>query len=202
MKLFFLFILGSVLMLASCKSSSSLCKCPYESKIESAPVHYLAVDSSRISLDINVLPILNTSSLLAKQTISALLPVYQNIIDKAFDYKGVRYRRGGTSAKGMDCSGLVYTCFLAYGITLPRSSAAMANSVNDISRNDAKMGDLIFFKTNSRKGRVNHVGLVIGAHNGELEFIHASVHNGVIVSSTTEDYYARRFVKVGRVVRG
>jgi cell wall-associated NlpC family hydrolase len=138
----------------------------------------------------------------AKHATQMLLPLCQSIIDKAFDYEGVRYRRGGTSQKGMDCSGLVYICFLAYGIALPRSSADMADSVDDISRHEAKAGDLVFFKTNRRKGRVNHVGLVTEAINGELKFIHASVRNGVTVSSTAEGYYARAFVKVGRVARG
>jgi cell wall-associated NlpC family hydrolase len=202
MKLFLLYISGAVLLLASCKSGSSSCnRCPYESKIEPVPVHYLAVDSYGINLD-NILPVWSAPSLLAKHTAQMLLPLYQSIIDKAFDYEGVRYRRGGASQKGMDCSGLVYTCFLAHGIALPRSSTDMANSVDDISRHEAKAGDLVFFKTNRRKGRVNHVGLVIESRNGELKFIHASVHNGVIVSSTAEDYYARTFVKVGRVARG
>ncbi|MDR1808963.1 MAG: C40 family peptidase [Prevotella sp.] len=206
MKPFFLFGTGALLLLSGCKSAGSSCnRCPYESqvapeRVEQPAVCYLAAASCGVNID-NILPT-NPFSVcsLARYAAHTLSLLHQNIIDKAFDYEGVRYRRGGTSPQGMDCSGLVYTCFRAYGIMLPRSSADMAASVNNISRHEAMAGDLVFFKT-SRRNRVNHVGLVIEARNGEIKFIHASVHNGVIVSSTSEDYYARTFVKVGRVAR-
>ena len=206
MRVAFLLISVSILLFAGCKSKNSAChRCPYESGIQNIlplelPSPYLAVDSSRIDLN-DILPAAPFEiSELLNLTGNPLLPLYQDIIGKAYNYEGVRYRRGGASSKGMDCSGLVYTCYSAFGIMLPRSSADMAKSVYDISRNEANTGDLIFFKTNSRHGRINHVGLVIESNGHDIKFIHASIQRGVVVSSTAEDYYARTFAKVGRVL--
>lgn len=206
MKAFFLFITG-ILLLVGCKSSNQPChKCPYESRnvniqAEQPAVRLLAADSLRVNIS-GALP-LKPVSVFGMQP-PAGFPAgspYKNIIDKAFEYEGVRYRRGGTSMKGMDCSGLVYTCFQAHGIMLPRSSFDMSQQVCEISRSEAKTGDLIFFITNRRRNRINHVGIVVEALDSEIKFIHASVRRGVIISSTQEDYYARSFVKIGRIAR-
>ena len=201
----FLFVTGLVILLAGCKSKNAACqKCPYELgasniRIEQKEIPYLKFDS----LCANINKILPSEpfciSQLSKSVNNPLLPLYKNVVGEAFSYKGVRYRRGGTSLKGMDCSGLVYTCYSTYGISLPRSSADMAKSVHDITREEAQIGDLIFFKTNRRHGRINHVGLVIEANNGEIKFIHASLKKGVTISSTQESYYAKTFAKVGRI---
>lgn len=41
------------------------------------------------------------------------------IIDKAMEYRGVKYRTGGTTKSGMDCSGLVYASFKSFDINVP-----------------------------------------------------------------------------------
>lgn len=108
------------------------------------------------------------------------------------------YRRGGTSPKGMDCSGLTSTIYKnVFGIKLQRSSRAMsARDVKDLSKDDLQPGDLVFFGTSSRKGkRINHVGIFLG----DRRFIHASCSNGVIISSLDEAYYRRTWIKGGRV---
>ena len=40
----------------------------------------------------------------------------ENIVETAKEYLGVKYKSSGTTKSGMDCSGLVYTSFLAYDI--------------------------------------------------------------------------------------
>ncbi|MBD8346410.1 MULTISPECIES: C40 family peptidase [unclassified Dysgonomonas] len=108
------------------------------------------------------------------------------------------YRRGGTSPKGMDCSGLTTTIYKnVFGIKLQRSSRDIsAQDVKDLNKDDLKPGDLVFFGTSSRKGkRVNHVGVFLG----DRRFIHASTSNGVIISSLDEAYYRRTWIKGGRV---
>ncbi|GAB6011036.1 C40 family peptidase [Viscerimonas tarda] len=205
----FLVVSVLVVLFTGCKSKDVACnKCPYESVIENIPLELNTIPQLHSdSLHVNVADILPTELLDIRQLIeylsAPLFPLHKDVINKAFDYAGVRYRRGGASLNGMDCSGLVYTCYSAFGISLPRSSADMAvsNSIQDISRNEAKTGDIIFFRTNRRHGRINHVGLVVEVNNHEIKFIHASIQRGVIVSSTQEDYYARTFAKVGRVLR-
>lgn len=123
----------------------------------------------------------------------------KELISTAMEYKGVRYRGGGTTRSGMDCSGLVNTTFKAHDISLPRSSNDMSKVGKKIKISQVKKGDLIFFKTSNRNV-INHVGLVTDVKDDEIIFIHSSVQRGVIVSSTKEAYYQRTFAQVNRVL--
>ena len=85
-------------------------------------------------------------------------------------------------------------------MTLPRSSSSMAVGAGfKIDRSQAQKGDLIFFTTNGR-GSINHVGMITEINGDEIKFIHSSVQAGVIISSTEEPYYKRRFVQINRVL--
>jgi cell wall-associated NlpC family hydrolase len=112
---------------------------------------------------------------------------------------GTRYRSGGTSKEGFDCSGLMCTTFGAFDIDLPRSSFEQSQYGTKINNEDARKGDLIFFKTNGRR-QVNHVGMVVEVNNGDIKFIHASTSNGVIISSIKEKYYSKRVSQINRVL--
>ncbi|OOV26855.1 hypothetical protein BXU11_10785 [Flavobacterium sp. LM5] len=126
--------------------------------------------------------------------------VADHLIEKASDNLGIRYRSGGTSRAGFDCSGLMYTTFDAFDIKLPRSSFEQANVGLKIAPQEAQKGDLIFFKTRG-SGRINHVGMVVEVEGNEIKFIHSSTSNGVIISSTKENYYQRNFAQVNRVLK-
>ena len=121
------------------------------------------------------------------------------MIENASKYMGVSYRSGGTSAKGFDCSGLMYTTFKEIDMNLPRSSRSMARVGEVVTKSNAQKGDLIFFAT-GRKGTISHVGMVTEVNGDEIKFIHSSTSSGVIISSLKEDYYARRFVQINRVL--
>lgn len=123
----------------------------------------------------------------------------KNLIDTATDNIGVKYKAGGTTKSGFDCSGLVYTTFESENIRLPRSSFEQAKIGKVIPLNDAKKGDLIFFKTN-RSRQINHVGLITEVNSDEIKFVHSSTSKGVIISSTKEPYYKNSFEQVNRVV--
>jgi cell wall-associated NlpC family hydrolase len=122
------------------------------------------------------------------------------LIAKASENIGTRYRSGGTTPAGFDCSGLMFATFKNIEMTLPRSSRDMAQNAGvRIDRAQAQKGDLIFFATMGG-GRVSHVGMVTEVVDDEIKFIHSSTSSGVIISSTKEPYYARRFVQVNRVL--
>lgn len=123
----------------------------------------------------------------------------KQLLYTAHEYNGVRYRGGGTTRAGMDCSGLVYTCFKEYDIVLPRSSNDMAKMGKKLKRDEVRKGDLIFFKTNGRSV-INHVGIVSEVKDDEIIFIHSSTQRGVIYSSTKEPYYQRTFAQVNRIL--
>ena len=122
------------------------------------------------------------------------------LIAKASQHIGTRYRGGGTTSAGFDCSGLMFSTFKNIDMTLPRSSSSMAVGAGfKIDRSQAQKGDLIFFTTNGR-GSINHVGMITEINGDEIKFIHSSVQAGVIISSTDEPYYKRRFVQINRVL--
>lgn len=122
------------------------------------------------------------------------------LIQTASDNIGTRYRTGGTSKDGFDCSGLMCSTFGAFDIKLPRSSFEQANIGTRINTEEAQKGDLIFFKTNGRR-QINHVGMVVEVCDGEIKFIHSSVSSGVIISSTKEKYYEKNFTQINRVLQ-
>lgn len=124
--------------------------------------------------------------------------VSSQIINSAFDFYGVRYRYGGTTENGIDCSGLVLNAFSQASIDLPRRSLDMAKVGEKVKKTDAQKGDLIFFKT--KGSRINHVGIITEVSQDEIKFIHSSTTRGVIVSSTKENYYHNRFVQINRVL--
>lgn len=125
--------------------------------------------------------------------------VVKHLVDVATDNIGVRYKAGGTTRSGYDCSGLVYTTFQTEHITMPRSSYEQSKIGKIIPFKDAQKGDLIFFKTNKSK-QINHVGLITEATSNEIKFVHSSTSKGVIISSTKEPYYQNSFVQVNRII--
>lgn len=121
------------------------------------------------------------------------------LVMNATENIGVRYRSGGTTKAGFDCSGLMISTFSNFDIKLPRSSIEQSRIGVRISSDEAQKGDLIFFRTNGRR-QINHVGMVIEVADGEIKFVHSSTHGGVIISSTKEPYYERSFSQVNRVL--
>ena len=122
------------------------------------------------------------------------------IINTALGYSGVRYKYGGTTSRGMDCSGLLYISFAEHDVQLPRVSYLMAREGKEIRLREVNKGDLLFFKTQKRSKRINHVGLVVAIDGSEIQFIHATSSRGVIVSSLEEGYWNRSFVKAARIL--
>ena len=123
-----------------------------------------------------------------------------NIISEAKRYEGTRYKFGGTTKSGMDCSGLVYVAFKENNVALPRVSRDMAKRGTKVSLRTAKEGDLVFFQTNKNRNVINHVGLVTSVKGGEIKFIHSSSSRGVMISSLEENYWKSAFKEVRRII--
>ena len=124
----------------------------------------------------------------------------ESIIKYVKTFKGTRYQFGGTTKKGMDCSGLVFVAFKKENISLPRVSRDMATRGKSISLSKTTKGDLLFFKTNKNKKNINHVGLVIEKKGSDILFIHSTSSRGVIISSLNEKYWKNAFVSVRRIL--
>jgi hypothetical protein len=107
---------------------------------------------------------------------------------------GTRYRYGGATEKGIDCS--AYTGTLVhqvYGVVLQRTARDQYAECFKIEQEEMQQGDLVFFRT----GRgVSHVGLYLG--NGY--FTHASTSIGVTISNLSETYWSKKFIGGGRII--
>jgi cell wall-associated NlpC family hydrolase len=123
-----------------------------------------------------------------------------HIINTALTFSGVSYKYGGTTKKGMDCSGLLYVSFGEHDVRLPRTSIHMAEEGKKIKLNKVAKGDLLFFRTSRRAKRINHVGMVVEVTPNEIKFIHASTSRGVIVSSLRDGFWNSAFVKATRIL--
>lgn len=107
------------------------------------------------------------------------------------NWVGTRYRLGGTTKAGIDCSAFVREVMdKAFNKEMPRSTAEQRYIGHSISKADLRPGDLVFFRKN------NHVGVYIG--NGK--FVHASSSRGVTTSSLSENYWARNYTQSRRVM--
>ena len=108
-------------------------------------------------------------------------------------FVGVRYRWGGTSPKGFDCSGFMYYVFSRMGVTLPRTTFDMFDTGVPVPREELQAGDLVFFQTVSPGP--SHAGIYMG----DGRFIHSSSGAGrVRITPMDHDYYAPRYLGARR----
>src|SRR5450830_674249 len=129
------------------------------------------------------------------------LPVLaDSILERGMSLIGTRYRFGGTSEAGFDCSGFIGYLFREEaGMNLPRSTREMINvDAPLVARNKLKPGDLLFFATNGRRGRVSHAGIYLG----DDQFIHSSSRKsgGVRVDSLGDSYWSKTFIEAKRAL--
>jgi lipoprotein Spr len=117
-----------------------------------------------------------------------------NLYSGIDEWMGTRYRLGGSTKDGIDCSALVQILYVTqYGTNLPRTAREQYEATQRISRTDLKEGDLVFFNTT---GGVSHVGIYLQNN----KFVHAS-SSGVTISDLFDPYWEKRFIGVGRYER-
>lgn len=123
-----------------------------------------------------------------------------SIISYAQSFSGKRYRRGGTGAKGFDCSGFTMIVFHKFGIKLPHTSAGQGLVGYEVNLRNARKGDLILFRgRNMRSRRIGHVGIIISGKGEPVQFIHSSSSEGVRTDKADSPYYKKRYVKTVRI---
>jgi len=177
-------------LFASCGSSKKITSSDKERKISVA-----AANNARRGTTVSEPKKANESRIN-----TANLTMADQVINTALSFSGVRYKFGGTTKKGMDCSGLLYVAFGEHDVQLPRTSIHMAEKGHRITVKNVEKGDLLFFKTSRGSKRINHVGMVVGTENDEITFIHASTSRGVTVSSLRDGFWNQAFVKATRIL--
>jgi hypothetical protein len=122
------------------------------------------------------------------------------VVNRARSYIGTPYKYGGSTVLGMDCSGLLMRSFEVIDIYIPRTSAEQSKLGSKVTIDELKPGDLVFFKTLKKQGKVTHAGLVTDSRKrDQIMFIHSSSSKGVIEANLLSDYYRSTFVKARRL---
>lgn len=205
--------LSFVSLLASCSSSRQLIQPSLTNKVSSNP-QYLAdlslkgperslsltttrsyIDNCAASMD----PAKGNS---LRTRYAALLNVVPDAIGNLSlyrfidDWYGVRYRLGGTTKAGIDCSAFMQKLYEnVFGVNLLRTAMDQFGMSNLIwNREQCKEGDLVFFSIKS--SRITHVGLYLMNNF----FVHASSSQGITISSLDDKYWSKYFAGAGRVL--
>jgi cell wall-associated NlpC family hydrolase len=105
---------------------------------------------------------------------------------------GVKYRWGGTTTSGFDCSGLVKYSYSKAGKSLPRTAREMYTRGSRVSK--LAPGDLMFFAPN-KASRPTHVSIYMGS--GKM--IHAASSKGVSISYTSNSYWKPKYIGAKRI---
>jgi cell wall-associated NlpC family hydrolase len=121
----------------------------------------------------------------------------RDVVRVARKYKGAKYKWGGASPKGFDCSGFTWYVYQkATGMDIGRGVDAQWDRGRSIGKNDWKPGDIVFFKNTFERG-LSHNGIFIGGD----EFIHAeNEKTGVVISSLSSDYYSDHYAGARRLL--
>lgn len=118
------------------------------------------------------------------------------VIATAESFLGVPHVWGGTSRRGIDCSGLMLVSYSAANFDIPRVSREQAAMGRTVKKAELQPGDLIFFQV---EDQINHVGMVTEVDGGEVEFIQSTYSQGVIKSRLSEPFWKKHFVLAKRV---
>lgn len=120
---------------------------------------------------------------------------FRAMLDSIEETKGVKYRFGGTTTDGFDCSGFVqYLYNRSFQMLLPRTSAELALVGPIIRKDRLQPGDLVFFAAGEE---ITHVGVYLGNER----FAHASTKAGISTNTLLQNYYATHFAFGTRIIR-
>ena len=98
-------------------------------------------------------------------------------------WDGTPHEWGGTSRRGVDCSGLVQSVFATqFDVRVPRTTEKQARAGRSVSADRLQPGDLVFFRTGYKK---RHVGIYLA----DGRFLHASASSGVTISPLSRSYW-------------
>jgi cell wall-associated NlpC family hydrolase len=110
--------------------------------------------------------------------------------------KGVSYMIGGTSALGIDSSGLIHICAFINGMDIPRDLQIQYETGDKIDIQNIRSGDLIFFSSKNDGDTL----LSAGVYTGNGNFIHANPLKGYVTYDSLDDnYYSERIAGIRRI---
>ena len=121
-----------------------------------------------------------------------------DVIKTARKYQGSKYKYGGTTPKGFDCSGFTSYVLLKNKVDLQRTSNAQSKEGKKIRVANAQPGDFLFFGS---KGKVSHVAIITQNDAKGLKVIHSTSSKGVIEQNITySDYWQSRLLFARKIL--
>ncbi len=113
--------------------------------------------------------------------------IEQRLRAAVHQWEGTPHRMGGTTRRGVDCSGFVQRLYQdLFNRHIPRSTALQVRAGTTITLGQVQPGDLVFFRP---PYKVRHVGIYLGSG----EFAHASTSKGVTVSQMHTPYWRKAY---------
>lgn len=110
------------------------------------------------------------------------------------EWKNVKYKFGGNSKNGIDCSAFTQRVFKEkFNVKIPRTTRTQVNSGKQIPKSKLELGDLVFFKTGKTD---RHVGIYMG----DGTFLHASI-KGVKYTKLNKPFYKKAYWTSRRVIQ-
>jgi len=121
----------------------------------------------------------------------------QTLVVNALSQVGKPYRYGGSGPDSFDCSGLVQYVYAQSGLKLPRTTGEQFRSGHAIDPEDARTGDLLFYRFVDQRPEPSHVAIYLG--NGEA--VHAPVSGGAVRATRVDiPAFEKRLVGARRVL--
>ena len=183
-------LLGNVEMiredkLASKFGSNKMTEAPQEVSISRVSIPASLANVTSTTLE-SFLPMQFKYAILMNATVEKLTNV--SLYKTIDDWFGTRYRYGGTTRRGIDCSAFMQViCQFVFGWMLPRTAHEQYAIMEKVDRDDIQEGDFVFFHT--RRG-VSHVGMCLQNN----KFVHASTSKGVMISDLDDNYWDSRIL--------
>lgn len=173
------------------KQTSKMASAPQEVTIRSGAIPTSLVDVASTALE-SFIPMQFKYAIMMNATVEKMTNVsLYKTIDQWF---GTRYRYGGTTRRGIDCSALMQALGqYVFGWTLPRTAHEQYAIMQKVAREDIQEGDFVYFHT--RRRGVSHVGMCLQNN----KFVHASTSKGVMISDLDDTYWDSRIVGFKRM---
>jgi len=129
-----------------------------------------------------------------------MLQYRAEIIDFAQQFVGLPYRYAGKNPEtGFDCSGFTSFILQKFDTSVSCSSSLQSMQGIKVPLSEVEPGDLLFF---GRKGRIQHVAMVVEHNPNGIVCIHSTSSRGIVVENVSTSTYWRSRILYARDVLG
>jgi len=204
----YFFILATVLFLSGCQQNKQpdvyVENTLYNSETKKETIKENTINTKKIisEKEIEFDPIITPEAYkkmlaqgqeLQKKQNSDSVDMNKALMDFYKEWKNVKYRLGGNSKRGIDCSAFTQRIYKEkFDVKIPRTTRTQVKVGKKINKSQLELGDLIFFKTGKTD---RHVGIYMG--NGD--FMHASI-KGVKFTKLNKPFYVKTYWTSRRII--